>query len=84
MITLIEKKGEDMRFLKNWRPISLTNIDAKIASKCLLFKLETSSAARFIVTRPAYVKGIGESARLINSILQHTDRNYIETLFSRF
>ena len=34
-ITLIEKKGKDKRFLKNWRPISLINVDAKIASKVL-------------------------------------------------
>ena len=35
MITLIEKKGRDKRLLKNWRPISLINVDAKIASKAL-------------------------------------------------
>ena len=33
MITLIEKKDEDKRLLKNWRPISLINMDVKIASK---------------------------------------------------
>ena len=35
MITLIEKKGKDKRFLKNWRPISPINVDAKLTSKCL-------------------------------------------------
>lgn len=33
VITLIEKKDQDRCDLKNWRPISLRNIDAKIASK---------------------------------------------------
>ena len=34
VITLLEKKGKDRRLIKkNWRPISLINVDAKIASK---------------------------------------------------
>ena len=36
IIRLIEKKGKDKRFIKNWRPISLLNVDYKIASKLLL------------------------------------------------
>ena len=35
IITLIEKKGKDKRLIKNWRPISLINVDAKIISKVL-------------------------------------------------
>ena len=35
IITLVEKKGKDKRMIKNWRPISLINVDAKIASKTL-------------------------------------------------
>ena len=33
VITLIEKQDKDGTYLENWRPISLTNVDAKIASK---------------------------------------------------
>ena len=40
IITLIEKKGKDKRLIKNWRPISLINIDAKIISKVLANRLE--------------------------------------------
>ena len=39
MITLLEKKDKDKRFLKNWRPISLINVDVKIASKALAKRL---------------------------------------------
>ena len=38
VIVLIEKKDKDKRFLRNWRPISLINVDAKIASKAISFK----------------------------------------------
>ena len=39
MITLIEKKDKDKRFLKNWRHISLINVDAKVASKSLVLRV---------------------------------------------
>ena len=29
IITVIEKKGKDKRMIKNWRPISFINVDAK-------------------------------------------------------
>ena len=40
MITLIEKKGKDKRYLKNWIPISLMNVDTKIASKAIATRLK--------------------------------------------
>ena len=33
IITLIDKKGKDRSYLENWRPISLFNVDAKMASR---------------------------------------------------
>ena len=35
IIKLIEKKGKDKRYIGNWRPISLINVDAKIGSKVI-------------------------------------------------
>ena len=32
IITSIKKKDKDKRLIKNWMPISLINVDAKIAS----------------------------------------------------
>ena len=42
--TLIEKKGKDKRMIKNWRPLSLINVHAKIISKVLAKRLEKSIA----------------------------------------
>ena len=41
MITLLEKKDKDRRFIKNWRPISLINVDVKIASIAIARRLES-------------------------------------------
>ena len=35
VITLIEKKGRNKRYIKNWINISLLNVDVKIISKIL-------------------------------------------------
>ena len=35
VIKLIGKKDREKRFIKNWRPISLLNVDAKLISKAL-------------------------------------------------
>ena len=39
VIILIEKKDKEKRRIKNWRPISLNNVDAKIASKVLTLRM---------------------------------------------
>ena len=39
VITLIEKKGKDKRNICNWKPISLSNVDAKIGSKVIATRL---------------------------------------------
>ena len=36
IIKIIEKKERDKRFIKNWRPISLLNVDYKIIAKAFL------------------------------------------------
>ena len=56
-ITLLEKKGKGRKLLKNWRPISLINVDAKIASKTLAKRLELILAKFIEFGQNAYVKG---------------------------
>ena len=84
-ITLIDKKATDKRFLKNWRPISLINVDAKIASKVLASRMKNILSSIVKCDQTAYVKGryIGEPTRLISDILEYTKENDISgILFS--
>jgi hypothetical protein len=39
VITLLPKEGKDTKQIKNWRPITLTNCDAKIITKALAMRL---------------------------------------------
>ena len=82
IITLIEKKGKDKRYLKNWRPISLINVDTKIASKRLASRVKKVLSSLIHSDQTAYVKDryIGESIRLISDILEYTDSNEIKAI----
>ena len=75
IIKLIEKKDRDKRFIKNWRPISLLNVDYKIASKALAERLKKVLPTLISNEQTAYVKDrfIGETGRLLADIIEITD-----------
>ena len=77
VIILTEKKDKDKRMIKNWRPISFINADAKIASKILftyVLRMQKVLASIINYDQTAYVRGryIGESIRLVSDILDFT------------
>ena len=77
IINLIEKKGKDKRLIKNWRTISLINVDAKIISKILAKRLEKVLPNLIHPNQNAFVKGrsIFDAIRTIDDIVDYTKRN---------
>ena len=66
MITLIEKKGKDRKYLENWRSISLIDVDAKIAFKAIAMRIKKSSQNLFIVIKRPMLIGtlVNQTIRL--------------------
>ena len=58
IIKLIAKKDRDKRFFKNWRPVSLFNVDTKILSKSLAEKLKNILPELISSNQTAYVKNV--------------------------
>ena len=75
IIKLIEKKDRDKRLIKNWRPISLLNLDTKLLSKVLANRMKDVLPSLVKENQIAYVQGrfISEGGRLISDILESTD-----------
>ena len=63
---LFQKKNKNLLHLKNWRPMSLLNVDYKIASKTLALRLKKVLSAIINNTQTGHVEGrfIGEISDL--------------------
>ena len=74
VITLIEKKDQDRCDLKNWRPISLLNVDAKLASKVIAERMKRLLPGLIHHNQSGYIPGrnISENIRSILDIMEYT------------
>ena len=75
IIRLIEKAIKDKRFISNWRPISLLNVDEKLIWKTLVAGLKKVLPFFIDPGQTAYinVRFLGESGRLIADIIESCD-----------
>ena len=82
IIKLIEKKDRDKRFIKNWRPISLLNVDMKLISKVLASRLKSVISTIVNENQVACVSNrfINEYGRLISDVLEISNFVGIEGL----
>ena len=74
IITLLPKEDGSSLELSNWRPITLLNIDYKIASKAIAKRLEAVLPTIVHTDQTGFIKGryIGENIRLINDVMEYT------------
>ena len=80
IIRLIEKPNKDKRFISNWRPISVLNVDQKLISKTLAEKLKKVLPFLIDPGHTAYVNSrfLGKSGRLIADIIETCDLEKLE------
>ena len=79
IITLLPKEDGSLLDLHNWRPITLLNVDLKIAAKAIAKRLETVLPNLIHPDQTGFVKGryIGENIRLISDVLDFTKEQNI-------
>jgi exonuclease III len=84
VINLIPKKDKDLRYLKNWRPISLLNTDYKILTKTLASRLKKILPSVIHPDQVAYLKGryIGQNIRTIIDIMEYTKEKKLEGIIA--
>ena len=74
ILNLIPKPKKDLRYLKNWRPLSLLNTDYKILAKTLASRLQNVISNIVSSDQTGYIKGrfIGENIRTIIDLINFT------------
>ena len=79
IITLIPKKHGSHSDLSNWRPITLLNVNCKIATKAMAKRIEASLPKLINSDQTGFIKGryIGENIRLIIDIMEYTKTHNI-------
>ena len=82
IITCIPKEGKSKYSLKNWRPITLLNVDLKICSAVISNRLKPVLVDLISQTQKGFLKGryIGECTRLIFDLIEKLEEDDIPVL----
>ena len=74
IITLVPKEDGSLLDLSNWRPITLLNIDLKVASKAVAKRIEPTLPNLIHSDQTGFVKGrhIRENIRPISDVMEYT------------
>ena len=75
ILTLTPKPNKDLRYLNNWRPLTILNTDYKILTKALANRLQTVIYKIVNHDQVGYIKNryIGENIRIIEDLKSYTN-----------
>ena len=75
IITIIPKQNKDLTSLDSWRPISLLNVDEKIATKVIANRVKHVLTKIIHNSQTGFIKGryIGENIRLLFEIIDNAE-----------
>ena len=75
IIKVTPKKRKNRLYLEHWRPLTLLNVDHKIATKSIAHRIAKVLPKLINEDQTGYVKGryIGQNIRLINDIMKITE-----------
>ena len=76
VITCLPKGNKPREFLKNWRPITLLNIDYKLLSACLAARMKMVLPQIISDNQKGFLAGrfIGENTRLVYDLMNYLNR----------
>ncbi len=85
ILRLLPKPGKELSKLTNWRPITLSNCDHKIITKCYANRLTQSLKDILHPSQAAYLPGkqIQDNLRLINVVNNNAENPIIAALDAR-
>ena len=83
MITCLPKPGKEREYMKNWRPISLLNVDYKILSGVIANRMKTFLDQLVSEHQKGFINGryIGECTRLVSDIFYKMRNSKISGVF---
>jgi histidinol phosphatase-like enzyme len=84
IITLLPKKDNDIRFLKNWRLISLLNTDYKKMTKCTATRLKNILKQIINKNQSGFIKGryIGDNIRSLLEVIDLAEEENLKDIDS--
>ena len=83
VINLIHKKDKDRLKIENWRPISLLNVDYKIATKAITKRLDYIIPKLVDIKQTGFIKGryLGDTVRTLYDIIDICNLNNESAIF---
>ena len=83
IITLIPKGYENLKELRNWRPITLLNVDYKILARIIAMRSEPFLPNLIHPDQTGFIKGryIGKNIRLLNDLMSYAESNKLSGIF---